>query len=51
MRGTGAGKTLLEEAVQWARSEGKRLVPRCAYAKSLFDKTPAYQDVLDTGGR
>jgi uncharacterized protein len=51
MRGTGAGKTLLEEAVEWARAEGKRIVPKCAYAKSLFDKTPALQDVLDTGAR
>ena len=49
MRGTGAGKTLLEEAVQWARAEGKRFVPQCPYAKSVFDKTPAYHDVLDNG--
>ena len=49
MRGTGAGKILVEEAVQWARAEGKRLEPRCPYAKSVFDKTPAYQDVLETG--
>jgi uncharacterized protein len=49
MRGTGAGRTLVEEAVQWARAEGKRLVPRCPYAKSVFDKTPAYNDVLDAG--
>ena len=50
MRGTGAGKTLVEEAVQWARAEGKRIVARCPYAKSVFEKTPAYQDVLDTNG-
>jgi predicted GNAT family acetyltransferase len=46
MRGTGAGKTLVAEAVQWARASGKRLVARCPYAKSVFDKTPDYQDVL-----
>ena len=50
MRGTGAGKTLVEEAVQWARTEGKRLVPQCPYAKTVFDKTPAYHDVLETTG-
>jgi predicted GNAT family acetyltransferase len=51
MRGTGAGKTLVDEAVQWARTEGKRLVARCPYAQSVFDKTPAYHDVLETTGR
>jgi uncharacterized protein len=49
MRGTGAGKTLVEEAVQWARAEGKRIVLQCLYAKSVFDKTPAYHDVLENG--
>jgi uncharacterized protein len=49
MRGTGAGRTLVEEAVQWARAEGMRLVPQCPYAKSVFDKTPAYHDVLENG--
>ena len=51
MRGTGAGKTLVEEAVQWARTEGKRLVARCPYAKTVFDKTPEYKDVLEPTGR
>jgi uncharacterized protein len=46
MRGTGAGKVLLEEAVEWARETGKRFVVRCSYAKSVFDKTPAFADVL-----
>jgi uncharacterized protein len=46
MRGTGAGKMLLEEAVAWARATGKRFVPRCPYARSVFDKTPAFADVL-----
>jgi predicted GNAT family acetyltransferase len=48
MRGTGAGKSLVEEAVQWARAEGKRLVPRCPYAKAVIEKTPAYHDVLES---
>ena len=49
MRGTGAGKTLLEEAVQWARREGKRLAATCPYAKSVLDKTPEYHDVFQPG--
>jgi hypothetical protein len=49
MRGTGAGRTLVEEAVLWARTDGKRLVARCPYAKSVLDRTPEFHDVLGTG--
>jgi predicted GNAT family acetyltransferase len=46
LRGTGAGKKLVEAAVQWARAEKKKILPLCPFAKSVFDKTPAYTDVL-----
>jgi uncharacterized protein len=46
LRGTGAGKQLVEAAVQWARAEKVMLMPLCPFAKSVFDKTPAYADVL-----
>jgi len=46
LRGTGAGKRLVEAAVQWARAEEKKIIPLCPFAKSVFDKTPAYADVL-----
>lgn len=46
LRGTGAGKKLVEAAVQWARAENVKLLPLCPFAKSVFDKTPAYADVL-----
>jgi predicted GNAT family acetyltransferase len=45
LRGTGAGRKLVEAAVLWARAEGKRIVPLCPFAKSVFDKTPEYADV------
>jgi predicted GNAT family acetyltransferase len=51
MRGTGAGKTLIEEAVQWARANHKRFVVRCPYAQSVFAKTPTYGDVVEAGRR
>ena len=48
LRGTGAGKQLVEAAVQWARAEKKKILPLCPFAKSVFDKTPAYADVLSS---
>ena len=46
LRGTGTGRKLVEAAVEWARKEKTHLMPLCPFAKSVFDKTPAYGDVL-----
>jgi predicted GNAT family acetyltransferase len=46
LRGTGAGKKLVHAAVEWARKENARLLPLCPFARSVFDKTPEYSDVL-----
>ena len=46
LRGTGAGSKLVAAAVEWARKEDRRLMPLCPFAKSVFDKTPDYSDVL-----
>ena len=46
LRGEGVGAKLVLAAVEWARAENARLMPLCPYAKSVFDKTPAYADVL-----
>jgi len=32
--------------VDWARAKNQRLLPLCPYARSVFDKTPEYRDVL-----
>lgn len=47
LRGTGAGGKLVEAAVLWARAEKLKIIPLCPYAKSVFDKTPDYADVLN----
>jgi predicted GNAT family acetyltransferase len=46
LRGTGAGKRLVAAAVEWARREHVKLLPLCPFARSVFDRTPAYADVL-----
>jgi uncharacterized protein len=46
LRGTGAGKKLIEAAVQWARGANVTVIPVCPYAKSIFKKNPELRDVL-----
>jgi predicted GNAT family acetyltransferase len=46
LRGTGTGARLVKAAVHWARAEKLQLMPLCPFAKSVFDKTPDYGDVL-----
>lgn len=46
LRGTGTGARLVEAAVAWARAERMQLMPLCPFAKSVFEKNPAYGDVL-----
>lgn len=45
-RSTGADKKLVGAAVQWARVERVKIIPLCPFAKSVFDKTPQFADVL-----
>jgi hypothetical protein len=46
LRGQGAGKQLVAQAVAFARDKGVKIIPLCPFAKSVFDKTPDYFDVL-----
>jgi hypothetical protein len=46
LRGTGTGAKLVAAAVEWARAGDRKLLPLCPFARSVFDKTPAYRDVL-----
>lgn len=46
LRGTGAGKKLVHEAVRWVRTNGIRIMPLCPFARSVFDKEPELGDVL-----
>ena len=46
LRGQGAGAQLVAAAVAYARDKGIKIRPLCPFAKSVFDKTPEYADVL-----
>ena len=46
LRGTGTGARLVKAAVEWAREGNMQLMPLCPFAKSVFEKTPDYADVL-----
>lgn len=46
LRGHGLGNELIDACVAYARDKSIRIVPLCSFAKSVFDKTTAYRDVL-----
>lgn len=45
-KGKGFGKKLVQEAVKFSRDKGITILPLCPFAKSVFDKTPEFSDVL-----
>ena len=46
LRGQGVGQALVERVVEFARTEGLKVMPLCPFAKSQFDRNEAYADVL-----
>lgn len=46
LKGQGAGKELVGRTIQFAREKGLKIIPLCPFAKSVFNKTPEYSDVL-----
>jgi len=46
LKGQGAGKQMVSKVVEFARENALKIVPLCPFAKSVFDKTPEYGDVL-----
>ncbi|HLT94117.1 MAG TPA: GNAT family N-acetyltransferase [Membranihabitans sp.] len=46
LRGLGAGKQMVEKAVEFARERNVRILPLCPFAKSVFAKNKDYSDVL-----
>ncbi len=45
-QGKGVGKKLVEHSVKYARENNLTIVPKCAYAKKVLEKSSEYKDVL-----
>ena len=48
LEGKGIGKQFVQHAVEFAREKGLKIIPLCTFTKRMIDKTPEYQDVLNT---
>ncbi|CAN5184295.1 GNAT family N-acetyltransferase [soil metagenome] len=46
LRGKNVGYQLVHTAVEYARQHHVKILPLCSFAKSVFDKKPAFEDVL-----
>lgn len=46
LRGQGVGNLLVDAAVSYSRDNSIKIIPLCPFSKSVFEKTPAYKDVL-----
>ncbi|KAB1156255.1 GNAT family N-acetyltransferase [Flavobacterium luteum] len=44
--GKGFGKKMVTKAVEYAREHNVKIIPLCPFAKSVFDKTLDFKDVL-----
>lgn len=44
--GKGLGKKMVEKAVLFGREKNLKIIPLCPFAKSVFDKTIEFRDVL-----
>ena len=44
--GKGYGKMMISKAVEIAREKNIKIIPLCPFAKSVFDKTLEFKDVL-----
>ena len=46
LRGQDVARRLTLVAVEWARRSRVKIIPLCPFAKAVFDRDPALQDVL-----
>ncbi len=46
LSGKGVGKQLVAAALDYTRSNNIKVIPLCAFARSVFEKEKEWQDVL-----
>ena len=44
--GKGFGRKMVTKAVEFARARNLQIIPICPFAKSVFEKTPEFRDLL-----
>lgn len=47
LRGQGIARKLVDNAVQYARDKGYKIIPECTYTLSVFQKTPEYANIWE----
>ncbi|MEJ7692476.1 GNAT family N-acetyltransferase [Daejeonella sp.] len=45
-RGHGVGNLLADAAVSYSRDNNLKIIPLCSFERAIFNRTPAYDDVL-----
>ena len=48
--GQGIARQMVMAVVDFARKEGRKIMPVCSYAKAVLTRTDEYHDVLPVGG-
>jgi len=46
LRGRGIAEKLVRTALEWAKSEQRRIVPACPYVAVFVERNPAFQSLL-----
>jgi hypothetical protein len=46
LKGQHMGERLVDAGVTYARENQYKILPTCVFARSVFNRTPAYDDVL-----
>jgi uncharacterized protein len=46
LKGQNIGYQLVHAAVEYARSQGLKVVPVCSFAQAIIEKKPEFRDVL-----